>query len=249
MTEKQPSQNAGSSQNQGKPGKGTGPPRTKNVQVAAKLFPNMRWDASFVGSSNSFLKDCFVLVLAGGVSVRQLTYHHPIGFTDLGEDEWVASETSEINTLIARAGHPDEKSTEAKRLTARYESAVTASLLVKTGDEYFYPAYTGESRSKLLSAAKKAAKEAAGEGNKSKVSDADVRARLLSELQSKEAAVRSHMATKEVIDASVAAFPLPAYETKGGPYADRPQTAVAFLSKKSKQQALDLLLRRSTGLE
>jgi len=50
--------------------------------------------------------ESFVVILAGPSGSRSITFHHPIGKTNLSDECWVATPTGEIPDLLARKDDP-----------------------------------------------------------------------------------------------------------------------------------------------
>lgn len=80
---------------------------------------------TFVGDAR--LGESFTVVVGSGQLARQMTFHRPIGETDLARDAWVRTPTSEIAVLLSRAS--DEASAAyRRRVSAEVRRAVLAAV-------------------------------------------------------------------------------------------------------------------------
>jgi len=222
-------------------GRGRGGSRpTPTVRVPASLVTSGNQDAKVVASPG-VPGGAFPVVIGGPHGVTSITYHHPIGCSNLSADEWVATPTSDVVTLLARAKNPGQVGAEKGFETHRLEAAVSRSLLTKTGARYFLPGDI-TTREDRLAKAKADAKAKLAQGQTPN------RAQTLEELpqalREAERALEAFMSSDAVRQAARAANPVPAYETRGGPLADRSQVALSWLKGKTEQQARDLVVLR-----
>jgi len=100
------------------------------------------------------------ILMSDGTSNRQLTIHHPIGYTQLEDDEWIADDTSEIPRLLSRAEHPglaEHEELIRKKLTefAIHEDKNNTYTLDKDGKLHL----DGEDRAITMAKARKAAND------------------------------------------------------------------------------------------
>jgi len=222
----------------GKQAKPWVPPKAK---PKPKVSPGKVLDLAYGGDSR--LPDAFVVLVGGPGGVRSITFHRPIGKTDLAADDWVATPTGEVPDLLARADDPDAGKIEENRTKARFASAVAAGLLASgNGGDYTYP--EGKvSRSAILAEARAAAKEASKK-EKGKPSPDSILGHLPKEVVPQEVALRAHLGSEATVRAAREKFPDSKYRTLGGPQADRVQTRVIYLTGKNRVQAEDAVYRR-----
>jgi len=166
-------------------------------------------------------------VVIGGPQTISITFHHPIGVTPHKGDEWIATPTDDVALLLARMKNPGQQSTDRGYETFRLEAAVTAALLVKQGSKYYLPGDLQDSREDRLEAAKAVAKGRLAQGQNP--SRDQVLAELSDELRTKEQALLAFMGEEELKKSARDANPVPTYETRGGPLADRPQVPLPWL--------------------
>nr|WNA22213.1 MAG: hypothetical protein [Plasmopara viticola lesion associated narnavirus 4] len=197
---------------------------------------------NFDFSGDPRIGESFVVVMAGPDRVKTITFHHPIGCTELDDDVWVATPTGDIPDLVARRDDPYEAAIREKRENHRFNSALAAGLVTK-GDDGVARYPSGIERQATLAAARAAAKVAAkGAGNKP--APMAYLAHLSAERRVEEDAIRGHLSSKAVILASEEAFPDSKYRTKSGPLADRVQKAQKYLEGLSRAQAEDTVVKQ-----
>jgi len=211
------------------------------VRAKPKIGPSKGVDLEFTGDPS--LKDSFVTVIAGPSGLRQITFHRPVGITDLTADSWVATPTVEIQDLLARRVDPQASEIDQRRREHRLGQAIIKGLLAHGNDgSVRYPG-GGPIRADALSAARKAAKDAAKAANTKVAADAYLN-HLPQEVRIQETHLAAFLGSKEVKDASVAANPDSAFRTRSGPLADRVQRTVPYLDGKARAEAEDLVVRR-----
>ena len=188
-------------------------------------------------------------MVAGTGGVQSLTFHHPIGVTEVDGEDWVCTPTGDIPSLLARKDDPDEADRKAKRDKHRLDLAVASGLLIKsTGDGQLVYPDTEINRQDALAAARAAAKEAV-KAEKAKLSP-DLYIRFLdASIQEKEVAVRQFLAKERTIRAAETKFPNSGYRTRGGPLADRDQEGVPYLSGLGRLRATDAVIKRIFGTD
>jgi hypothetical protein len=192
---------------------------------------------------------------------NETVYHHPIGITNLGEDEWVASAPTDVTLLLSREKDPNGKDLLIKRAAHKKQAAEDKKLIQTSADgAVLYP--SGEDRNKFLKphrdAAKKLVKERqlviqdwkSGDGAyrptapPQKLNENEELLKILSGLTDQaakeEIALAEFYSSKEAIDGANQAFP-DSYETKKGPYADVSQVPLPWakgLTKEGLQQEI-----------
>jgi hypothetical protein len=174
-------------------------------------------------------EDSFVAWVGGpGAAPMQVTFHRPIGSTDLdGKKDWVATPTSELALLATRRSSEE---------TARWERAAAAAI-----------------RQQVLNAREGRKKEGAQDSEKEfwafegspecgptiKTAMANAKAAgkaesawtdfVSNEIKVAEATFKSACKATDRWSAYEAGNPKPDFETRGGPLNDRPQRAVPYL--------------------
>lgn len=219
-------------------GRGGRPPPV--TRVPASLVTSGRQDVQ-TKASQGVPGGAFPVVI-GGPQAISITFHHPIGVTPHKGDDWIATPTEDVALLLARAKNPGQQGTDRGYETFRLEAAVTAGLLVKQGSKYFLPGDLLDSREDRLEAAKAVAKGRLAQGQNP--SRDQILAELTEELRTKENVVLAFIGEEDLRKRARDANPLPAYETRGGPLADRPQVPLPWLKGKAEQQARDLVIAR-----
>lgn len=174
-----------------------------------------------------------------------MTVHRPIGVTQLEDDDWVVSETSDIPNLLARAEHPDAKRIEEQRSTERRflaAAAATGLVVSGAGTARSVEGPDGSDFFAALAEARRLAKAQAPKGQQP-TPDAYKRLLISDEMRAANEAYLTAISSEAVRTQAEGMFPLPAYETRGGPLADRPQVARPSLKGKSRAQVKDALGR------
>jgi len=182
------------------------------------------------------------VVLSGPDRTKSVSFHRPIGKTDLDGDAWVATPTGEVPDLVARRDDPDEAAVRENRESHRFEAAIAAGYIIRDEDgEVTYP--SGEDRQDVLATARAAAKAAAKKAD-TKPAPMAYLAHLSAERRAEEDALRQFLQSKAVMRAAENKFPDSTYRTKSGPLADRVQKAQVYLSGKTRAQAEDAVVKR-----
>jgi len=189
-------------------------------------------------------KEGFSVVMASSVNRLYMTFHHPIGKTTLEDDDWVATETSQIQFLLDRRVDPRRKVRDAARTLDRFASAVTATLITEHEGEYYYPSDNAhlKSRTSHVAEARKEAKEAKD------LSAAAYVSRIVDERRVEEVALRGHLSSDAVVNAAIAGNPYDAFTTRSGLHETVEQVAVGYLEKKSIADAKLAVARRLLGI-
>lgn len=226
-----------------------GNPKTTNQAAApvfrAKAKPKISplTGGNFDFSGDPRIGESFVVVVAGPSGNRSITFHHPIGKTDLDGDNWVVTPTEELPSLVARRDDPHEATIRTNRESFRFAMAVSSELLTKdeeTGSIHFP---SGMERQPTIAAARAAAKDAAKRIGQPPAPLAYL-AHLSAERRIEEDAVRAFLASPDVIRASVKKFPESTYLTMSGPLQDRSQKAQEYLSGMTRAQAEDEVVKQ-----
>nr|WNA22210.1 MAG: hypothetical protein [Plasmopara viticola lesion associated narnavirus 3] len=236
--------------NQGTLKKG-GNPKSQNQAGApvfrAKAKPKVSpiSGGNFDFSGDPRIGESFVVVVVGPDRARTITFHHPIGKTDLDDKDWVATPTSVVPDLVARKDDPNEATIREKRESSRLEAAIVAGYISRDDDDdILYP--SGEVRQDILAEARTAAKDAAKKAG-TKPAPMAYLAHLSAERRAEEDALRQFLQSDAVVRAAVRAFPDSTYRTMGGPMADIEQKAVSYLSGQTRAQAEDTVNKRVYG--
>lgn len=188
-------------------------------------------------------KEGFSVVMASSVNRLYMTFHHPIGQTPLEDDDWVATETSQLQSLLDRRVDPRRKVRDAARTLARFASAIAADLLTEFEGEYYYPSdlLHAESRTSHVAEARKEAKEAKD------LSAAAYVTRIAENRRVEETALRAHLSSDAVVNAAIAGNPYDAFTTRSGLHETVEQVVVDYLEKKSLADAKVAVHRRLLG--
>jgi len=192
------------------------------------------------------LRDGFIVILCSKGGTQQVTFHHPIGETQLDKNSWVATPSNEVHFLLSR-----RKSEALSRWEREKEQAVrTAVLASRTGrklNDATPPVevwvFDGAPPIGVTIAAGMAAAKAA-ERPESEWVNHTTEAVRASELAFKQA-----LRVTAVPAGWVADHPQPTHETRGGPLADRAQVAVGYLAGCTASAALDKVQRRAYGVD
>jgi len=131
---------------------------TRNVKVAQKLNPTRTVEVNFTRPSG--MPESFVQVLAYESKHMQITFHRPIGKTNLSAEDWVATETAEVPSLLERQVNPDAKAINDRIRIKIFELATTAGLFKQVDGKVFYPFDVAKTRADYLAEARKKAREA-----------------------------------------------------------------------------------------
>jgi len=194
------------------------------------------------------LQGAFVVAMVSEKGLPdQLTFHRPIGWTDLAGDEYVCTPTSDIHTLLAGSEDPREAQLSKLENLVLLELAVRDGLLFRQSgvdDPYTYP--NGEDRDLILSRAEKAAKD--------RVKTLEAEHKALQQGKPK-AAVFKHNVTrnqflneehlgyerelqehKRIVRAEIRERVPRTYRTLGGPLRDQPQRRCPMIPKGATEQ-------------
>jgi hypothetical protein len=197
---------------------------------------------NFDYSGDPRIGESFVVVLSGPDRSKSITFHHPIGRTDLDAGVWVATPTGEVPDLIARRDDPDEATIRENRENHRFEAAIGAGYIGRDDAGVVrYP--SGADRQEVLSAARAAAKAAARTRGQ-KPAPLAYLAHLNAEGRRDEDALREYLQSEAVQHAARVAYPDSTYRTRSGPLSDRMQRAQAYLDSMSRSQAEDEVLKQ-----
>jgi vacuolar-type H+-ATPase subunit H len=211
-------------------------------KVAPKLSADSGSNLEFAGHAKFPKKEAFVVVIATSNGAVQMTFHHPIGSTKLGEEEWVATESSQVHYLFKRAENPGKKSTEVARQKWQQARAVESKLLeVAENEVYFFGQQALGSRRELTKKARSAAKDDGKTSPESYVSY------LPDNIRELETNLLAQLRNKEVIAECERLNPLPPHETVGGLHENQPQQPVDYLKGMSIDEARNTVINRVLG--
>jgi len=217
--------------------------RVVTKRATPKLSAEAKTTLAFSGTKSFPKKEAFCVVIASDNGLVQMTYHHPIGVTDLDEDSWIATESEQIHYLFERTNDPRRKTIDANRQIHQLDAAVTASLLGRTDNgEYAFHGQTARgSRKALIRQARLDAKDAGLNGPESYIQH------LPEDVRGLERQFR-HFMVNETVQANAAiAHPYPAFATRSGLHATQNQVAVAFLEGKNYDEAREAVINRLLG--
>jgi len=218
------------------------------IRTKTKPKVNPASGANFEFTNDPRVGDSFVIVIADPARNRQMTFHHPIGVTDVDEEDWVCTPTEDIPDLLNRRKDPDEEGIRSKRDNFRLRLAADAGLLgVDSQSEEVMYKGTNTSRQATVAAARQAAKEAVvGKGKPS--ADAYLAFIKDESLKKAESSIRLFLVEKETIRKAEKKFPSSGFRTKSGPLSDRVQSSVEYLEGLSRIEAIDAVTTRIYGL-
>jgi len=218
------------------------------IRTKAKPKINPTSGANFEFTNDPRVGDSFVIVISAPSKTRSMTFHHPIGETDVDDEDWVCTPTEDIPDLLARVKDPDEKSLREKRDGYRMKLASEANLVDKAGGQNGEIVYAGTSisRQATVSEARRLAKEAVvGKGKPS--ADAYLSFIEDSSLKKAETLLREFLTSDKVIKLAETQFPPTGYRTKSGPLANRVQASVSYLEGLPRTAAEDAVVKRMFG--
>lgn len=218
------------------------------IRTKAKPKVNPTSGANFEFTGDPRIGDSFVIVIAGPAKNRSLTFHHPLGETDVDDEDWVCTPTEDIPDLLARLKDPDEKSIREKRDNYRMKLASDRKLVMKDNDQNGEIVYAGTttSRQATVSEARKLAKEAVvGKGKPS--ADAYLRFIKDDSLRKAESTLREFLTKTSTIHEAELKVPSSGYRTRSGPLSDRAQKSVEYLEGMSRTSAEDAVVKRIFG--
>jgi len=217
--------------------------RVVTKKATPKLSAEAKTTLAFSGTKSFPKKEAFCVVIASDNGLVQMTYHHPIGVTDLDEDSWIATESEQIHYLFERRIDPRRKATDANRKIHQLAAAVTASLLERSENgEYAYHGQIARgSRKALVRQARLEAKDAGQDGPESYIQY------LHDDVRELERQFRRFMANETVQANAAITHPYPAFATRSGLHATQNQVPVAFLEGKNYDEAREAVINRLLG--
>jgi len=122
--------------------------RKEKKVVHQKVSPGEIQKLNFTATQP--LGEAAVIVIGSDKNQIQMTIHHPIGFTTIGGDEWVLSETADIPSFLLKANHPKEKEFNENLYRKAIEHAITSGFLDRNAEgKLLYPG-THQERSNYL---------------------------------------------------------------------------------------------------
>lgn len=191
-----------------------GPPAKK---VPSKLHLEHPSGAQ-VAPSNS-IKDGVVVVMGFPGRTMEITFHHPIGVTQLMKDDWVATPTYEVANLLARATDT-YRVHEQKSIDQRVIEGQIAKRLLQRDEAGNILYWDGTNRSSTK-------KDLPPRDSETLPPEVRYKIALEAAMSSERKALMS------TYDASNR------YETRSGPNADQPQVALSGYRGLTKEQLLD----------
>jgi len=222
--------------------------RTARADPKPKLKATDHNLLQYVTDSRFPKKEAFSIAVVDANRTHTVTYHRPIGITDLGDNEWVATPSDQIHYLFDRAKRPDEQAVLERRRIGALEILVERQLLQGEAPDYTYVDLgdLGPRRTLIATARRAAEEEAKAQGTKA-LADAYL-AKLPPEVTTSEMRIRTTLGSEEFSDTVAERFPFRPYVTRSGQLADQDQWAIEFLTGKSMGEAKDTLLRMLYGL-
>jgi len=216
-----------------------------DIRKAIKAAPNEihtdkvnRFDLKTPKSLNGA---CVVLIVGPGGITEQLTIHHPIGVTDLKDDDWVMTRTNEIHTLFARKDDPAEANLMIARNKRKNDYLIKQKLLQEKDGKLYYPTDGTKTRNEWLAdadlkfQAKKKDKQSDRTGTRVDFLDEDHK--------EAELAIIKCLKTDEAQTYINTGEGYQSYRTRGGVYDNEDQLAIAALGGKQPHQVVDTLNR------
>jgi hypothetical protein len=155
--------NAGSPKDKGNP-RSNGQDYQKVVKKPQRIKPD---DAGQFSYDDSSLPGSIIFIIADGKYQRKMILHHPIGVTDLDENDWVLSEPDDIRQMLLQKENPSIKNFKATALKdLELDFKWSVELYEKKGDSIFAIDRDGNiNRRRIVSDAKDSARRAFREDN------------------------------------------------------------------------------------
>lgn len=113
--------------------------RKIEVKVPTKLTIGANTPLEFAKSPENALKGAFEIIITNGVLNTRVTFHSPIGITDLEKTDWVCTASADVPVLIQRKENPDAGSLQAERARARTQLLIQSKLLEEEDGKVFFP--------------------------------------------------------------------------------------------------------------
>jgi len=208
-------------------------------KVKPRLNPTHDAGIEFAGDKT--VKDGFVAIVCGPGYYSQVTYHHPIGCTNLKGDVYVCTPTKDVQSLILGKDNPYASDIISARKKHILKKCVGLSKLkfLDTNEEIVgYP--NGTNRSQALKAARAALKDF-------KVKEPDGTKTYLDFLSPEDKQAETDYLTysskEEVVKRAEAEFPDRPYETCSGLY-NQVKQEPSWVEGKSPSDAMKLLVSR-----
>jgi len=202
-----------------------------------KIKPDKNYEADF--APNPSLKEAFTVLIAGTLGITQYTVHHPIGSSDLSDDEWIITPTGDIHYLLERAEDPDKKEKTAQAMHKRVSLAIEAKILDLKDNTVLY-ASSGSIRNDVLAKARKA--RTSGQGSLLEFIEDERDQESESKLEKLWSSDETHHEINKIMGG---------YLTLGGPLADqvqRPNTALKGLSSAGARDHLTRMIYGFSGI-
>jgi hypothetical protein len=187
-----------------------------------------------------------VLIKSTTGVTRELIFHHPIGVTDLDDDDWVISEVGDIPSLLSRTKDPYAEEIATARAAWLEQKAIEAGLLEKDASDN--TVYTGSKKTTRATFFKELkeihSKKKTDKVKLDKFDLKDALSRSVDPRAAKEAAVRDLFANQA---AAVEREFSTTFRTMGGSRGDRPQEAISWAKKCTAASLSDMLIKH--GIE
>jgi hypothetical protein len=106
--------------------------RKEKKIIHQKVSPGETQKLNFVAYKP--LGEAATIVIGSDKNQIQMTIHRPIGYTTIGPDEWVLSETADIPSFLLKADHPKEKEFNESIYRKAVELAIQQGFLEKSTD-------------------------------------------------------------------------------------------------------------------
>lgn len=240
--------------------------KAKPKDTTPKISPCKRIDPKY--EDNAAVGPAIVVLVTGkGVNTSQITVHRPIGVTSLKKDDWVFTDTQDVNSLLERRVDPDAERTAKLRKDYLLSAATRQDppLLVEIEGKLMYPGSksTDKPRGIFLRDAtallKKAEAKAQDQFLKAYPSPKDrvglkpeptegILALFPEEVRTQEAALRGYLAAKESKEEAKKEFPLALFETRSGNRCQTRQQASSLSGRtiaQVKDAIIDCILNRA----
>jgi hypothetical protein len=187
-----------------------------------------------------------VLIKSTTGVTRELIFHHPVGVTDLDDDDWVVSEVGDIPSLLSRMKDPHAEEIAAARAAWLEQKAIEAGLLEKdASDNTVYTGSTQTTRAAFFKELKEIhSKKKTDKVKPDKFDLKDALSRSVDSRAAKEAAIRDLFANQA---AAVEREFSSTFRTMGGSRGDRPQEAIGWAKKCTAASLSDMLVKH--GIE
>lgn len=191
------------------------------------------------------LKDAFAVASVNGQRTVTYVFHHPIGITDLDDEDWVCSLAEDIPHLLSRTKDPRQKEVDQARVAIK-DAYLTSKLLLQVNEgEYCYPDAVFKEKKVRRALLRQVNNEYEAEARSEKLklineygSDSDLvknfhpsKSRedfMPAGMKDHEAKIAKELSSKEATEFLRSRDPQK-FRTKGGVYENKPQVACRAL--------------------